>query len=116
EPDIRAILRRDALDEGALLALGAWRCVAADLPVAMHGLDRALRRGGRSRQHDACKCRNAGKRDPDQCTHGRTNVRGLMMAANPAHLRAESPLPLRYPHATSAYMLLQRCQERGGAS
>src|SRR3954452_19408378 len=77
QADVGAVLGRDALDQGALFALCAGRRVAADLPVAMHGLDRALRGGGHFRQDDASKGRNAGKRDPDQCTHGVSNVRGL---------------------------------------
>ena len=46
QTDIGAILGSDALNERALLALGARRCVTANLPVVVNGLDRALRPRG----------------------------------------------------------------------
>lgn len=50
---IGAVFRHHALDQGALLGLGARRGVAADLPVAMDGAYRALRMGkARKRQKD----------------------------------------------------------------
>ena len=42
QPDIGPVLGGDALDQRALLGLGARRGVAADLPVAVDGADRAL--------------------------------------------------------------------------
>ena len=44
---IGAVLSHHALDQGALLGLGAGRGVAADLPVAMDRPHRALGAGGR---------------------------------------------------------------------
>jgi hypothetical protein len=46
QADVRAVFGGDALDQGALLALRAGRRVAADLPVAVHRLHRALRGSG----------------------------------------------------------------------
>ena len=43
QADIGPVFGGDALDQRALLGLGAGRRVAADLPVAMDGADRALR-------------------------------------------------------------------------
>src|SRR5262249_60937118 len=55
EADISAILGGDALDQRALLALGAgWR-VAADLPVVVNRLDRALRAGALGRASRDCQ-------------------------------------------------------------
>ena len=45
QADIGAVLGGHALDQRALLALGAGRRVAADLPVFVHRLDRALGSG-----------------------------------------------------------------------
>ena len=42
EADIGAVFRGHALDEGALLALGSGRGVAADLPIVVDRFDRAL--------------------------------------------------------------------------
>ena len=42
QADIGPVLGGDALDQRALLALGARRGVAANLPVVVHGADRAL--------------------------------------------------------------------------
>src|SRR5258708_7039010 len=45
DTDIGAVLSDDALEQGALFGLGARRRFAADLPVAMHRLYRALGEG-----------------------------------------------------------------------
>lgn len=47
---VGAVLGDHALDQGALFVLGAGGGVAADLPVAIDGLDRALRAGHAGRQ------------------------------------------------------------------
>ena len=53
QPDIGPVLRRDALNQHALLGLGAGRSVAADLPVAVDGSDRALGMGAAAQVPDS---------------------------------------------------------------
>jgi len=81
DADAGAIFGNHALKQGALLVLCAGRGFAADLPVAMHGADRALRRGrhGRSRQaRRACHDGKPGRspRAPAEMCHGRASSLG----------------------------------------
>ena len=61
DADIRAILGRDALQERALLLLGARRGVAAELPVAESGADHPLRGGRRGGRQEAGAKRGGGR-------------------------------------------------------
>src|SRR6516162_30124 len=56
--DIGAIFGSDALNERALLPLGAGRRVAADLPVIVDRLDGALRRCALGRARQGCQYHN----------------------------------------------------------
>ncbi len=76
----------DALEQGALLALSARRCFAADLPVAVHGFHCSLRESVRG------ECRRGERRKacaPDNTTtahtHGnkRRNIRGVTSRISP---------------------------------
>src|SRR4029079_1009860 len=59
QPDIGPVLRRDALNQHTLLGMGAGRSVAANLPVAVDGSDRALGMGAAAQPdpqgHDGSK-------------------------------------------------------------
>ena len=121
EADIGAVLGGDALDQGALLALRAGRRVAADLPVAVDRLHRALRRAAGAAPATSAASAPQRKPRPAQAvprisrTHGRIHV--SLRARRPARDRAE---PNRRSPAVScsqpAYMLRQPCQERGRAA
>ena len=70
QADIRPVLGGHALDQGALLALRAGRGIAANLPVAVHRFDGALRvRGGGHAMTEAATA--TAMREPQtDCTHG----------------------------------------------
>ena len=70
ETGVGAVLGDDALNQGALLTLRPGGRIAADLPVAVHGLDRALgvrRQRPQGQQRHGCQNRQP-KSDNDTAT------------------------------------------------